>query len=123
MGRSRRAFSPLQLVARKQVFAEGIQQRKQLTPRQAQLLMHGKAVEPFDLRVSDVAIGSNAYVLRSTRLAPIAKDRNSNGTSGIVSSPSAVVNGGFRVERPQGNGRNRPPRPAWGNPTARRRPA
>jgi hypothetical protein len=27
------------------------------------------------------------------------KDRNSNGTSRIVSSPSAVVNGGFGVER------------------------
>ena len=38
---------------------------------------------------------------RSNRLCSVRrKDRNSNGTSGIVSSPSAVVNGGFRVKRP-----------------------
>ena len=32
--------------------------------------------------------------------AVMTKESNSNGTSGIVSSPSAVVNDRFRVERP-----------------------
>lgn len=31
----------------------------QLMPRRTQLLMHGKAVEPLDLSVADVAIGEN----------------------------------------------------------------
>ena len=36
----------LQLVARQQVFAEGVRQRMQLMPREAQLLMDSKSVEP-----------------------------------------------------------------------------
>jgi hypothetical protein len=47
--------------------------------------MHGKAVEPLDLRVSDVAIDSNAYVLRSTRLAPMAL--------GALAVPTTTGNG------------------------------
>jgi hypothetical protein len=36
------------------------------------------------------------------------------------SSPSAAVNGGFRVERPQGNGSNRPPRNACSHARSRK---
>jgi len=45
--------------ARQQVFAEDVEQRVQLMPRQAQLLMHGKTVETLDLSVSNVAVGDH----------------------------------------------------------------
>ena len=53
----RAGVGPLQLLARKQVLAESVQQCVQLMPRQAQLLMPGKTVEILDLSVSDVAVG------------------------------------------------------------------
>ena len=55
----RAGVGPLQLLARKQVFAESVQQCVQLMPRQAQLLIHGKTAEILDLGISDVAVGDH----------------------------------------------------------------
>jgi SAM-dependent methyltransferase len=55
----RAGVGPIQLAARKQVFAEGVQQRMQFMPCQTQLFMHGQAVEPLDLGFADVAIGDH----------------------------------------------------------------
>ena len=52
------------------------------------------------LDVVDIERGASRPARCDASINTASKDKNSNGTSRIVSSPSAVVNGGFRFKRP-----------------------